>query len=332
MSALSPAEQQFANGVAAGTGLDLGVVTAWEAQESGWNTTKPGSNYLNIGPGKSFGSVADAVKATVNLLKGSKSYAPILAAKTPQDQINAIAASPWDASHYGAAQGQNRLLDTYNSAVKSISSAFSSFLAPVTGGKITGKFGENRGDHIHEGEDFAVPVGTPVSASAGGKVTFAGQQSGYGNVVIVDNGNGLSTLYAHLSQIGVAVGNALKPGQKLGLSGGEPGTPGAGDATGPHLHFEIRKDGKAVDPSSYLSSTAVGGLTAQTAGFADTVSSAIDTSGLRNSLVKGLIYIVFLVGGLALIGLGLSRLTSVSAGDVVNKGSTVAGAIALLPK
>jgi murein DD-endopeptidase MepM/ murein hydrolase activator NlpD len=329
-AALSNPQQQFVSGVAAGTGLDQGVLTAWVAQESGWNKTKTDSNYLNIGPGRAYASVKEAIDATVKLLTGSKSYAPILAAKTPETQIDAITVSPWDAGHYGATQGKNRLRDTYNTAVKSISSAVSSFLAPVKG-PVTGKFGEDRGDHNHAGYDYGVGVGTPVASSATGKVTFAGQQSGYGNVVIVDNGNGFSTLYGHLSKIGVAVGNLLKPGQTLGLSGGQPGAPGAGTSTGAHLHFEIRKNGKAVDPSSFLSGAATATADAFSAAPVGLLDS-VDTSGLVDSLIKGLIYIVFLVGGLALIGLGLSRLTSVSAGDVVNKGGTLAGAIALLPK
>jgi murein DD-endopeptidase MepM/ murein hydrolase activator NlpD len=81
---------------------------------------------------------------------------------------------------------------------------------------------------------------------AGGRVRFAGVQSGYGNVVWIDHGGEVITVYAHLSEIQVATGQAIGPGQVVGLSGS------SGHATGPHLHFEIWRWSRPVDPVALL--------------------------------------------------------------------------------
>lgn len=120
---------------------------------------------------------------------------------------------------------------------------------PVQGGTIRGTVGERRPGHTHAGTDYAVPVGTPVSATAGGTVIEAGTLPGYGNVVIIDHGRGLTTRYAHLSRLGVAKGSTVEAGQQIGLSGGARGAAGAGNSQGPHLHYEVRKGGKPVDPN-----------------------------------------------------------------------------------
>jgi len=99
---------------------------------------------------------------------------------------------------------------------------------------------------IHRGVDLAVPTGTPVHAMAPGRVRFAGVQRGFGNVVWVDHGGRVLTVYAHLSEIRVTAGEAVTGGQVLGLSGS------SGDATAPHLHFEIWRWGREVDPVPLL--------------------------------------------------------------------------------
>jgi murein DD-endopeptidase MepM/ murein hydrolase activator NlpD len=99
---------------------------------------------------------------------------------------------------------------------------------------------------FHQGVDIAAPAGTPVKAAAEGKVIFSGQMAGYGNVVEVDHGNGWVTLYGHNAANLVAVGDDVKAGQTVGLVGS------TGRATGPHVHFEVRKAGKAVNPDSLL--------------------------------------------------------------------------------
>jgi biotin carboxyl carrier protein len=96
----------------------------------------------------------------------------------------------------------------------------------------------------HNGLDFGVVVGTPVKATMDGKVMSAGwNNQGYGNLVIVENG-AYRTYYAHLSSIPVAVGDEVSAGTTIGLSGN------TGNSTGPHLHYEIRKDKLPIDPTS----------------------------------------------------------------------------------
>ncbi|MDQ2732516.1 MAG: peptidoglycan DD-metalloendopeptidase family protein, partial [Armatimonadota bacterium] len=95
---------------------------------------------------------------------------------------------------------------------------------------------------LHTGVDLGAPIGTPVHAAAPGVVIHAGWLGGYGNAIIIDHGDGLATLYGHLSQIDVAVGQALAQAQEIGLVGT------TGLSTGPHLHFEVRKYGTPVPP------------------------------------------------------------------------------------
>ncbi|HEY0080684.1 MAG TPA: peptidoglycan DD-metalloendopeptidase family protein [Pyrinomonadaceae bacterium] len=99
---------------------------------------------------------------------------------------------------------------------------------------------------FHAGQDIATNWGTPVVAAGSGTVTFAGTQNGYGQVVILDHGNGLTTRYGHLSRIEVEVGQELTRGQELGRVGS------TGRSTGPHLHYEVRIYDTAVNPRGYL--------------------------------------------------------------------------------
>lgn len=99
---------------------------------------------------------------------------------------------------------------------------------------------------LHSGIDVAAPQGVTISAAAAGKIIFAGWYGGYGNAIIIDHGGGISTLYGHCSQIFVGVGQEVQKGQAIGAVGM------TGDATGPHVHFEVRVNGKPVDPMSYL--------------------------------------------------------------------------------
>lgn len=96
---------------------------------------------------------------------------------------------------------------------------------------------------FHAGIDVAAATGTPARAAAGGVVSFAGEQRGYGRVVVVDHGGGVSTVYAHASALLVRTGDRVTSGTELIRVGS------SGRATGPHLHFELRKDGVAVDPT-----------------------------------------------------------------------------------
>jgi murein DD-endopeptidase MepM/ murein hydrolase activator NlpD len=99
---------------------------------------------------------------------------------------------------------------------------------------------------VHRGIDFAVPIGTPVRAMSGATVRFSGVMSGFGNVVWLDHGVGVLSIYAHLSEINVRVGERVGPGHVLGASGE------SGNVTAPHLHFEVWRWGRAVDPVPML--------------------------------------------------------------------------------
>jgi murein DD-endopeptidase MepM/ murein hydrolase activator NlpD len=99
---------------------------------------------------------------------------------------------------------------------------------------------------MHTGIDFHGTQGDPIRATASGTVTLAGWNGGYGRLVEVDHGNGLATRYGHLSEIDVTIGQAIKIGQIVGRLGS------TGRSTGPHLHYETRVDGEAVDPQKFL--------------------------------------------------------------------------------
>jgi len=99
---------------------------------------------------------------------------------------------------------------------------------------------------MHTGRDVRGNTGDPIRTTAGGTITHAGRPGGYGNMVEIDHGNGLSTRYGHLSEIEASVGQSVKVGQVIGRLGS------SGRSTGPHLHYETRIDGEAVDPERFL--------------------------------------------------------------------------------
>jgi murein DD-endopeptidase MepM/ murein hydrolase activator NlpD len=99
---------------------------------------------------------------------------------------------------------------------------------------------------MHSGLDFRGNMGDPIRATAAGKVTQAGWNGGYGKLVEVDHGNGFTTRYGHLSEIDVSAGQTVRIGQAIGRLGS------TGRSTGPHLHYETRVDGDAVDPQKFL--------------------------------------------------------------------------------
>jgi len=122
---------------------------------------------------------------------------------------------------------------------------------PVSGKLESGMGGRrnpfgDRGFEYHEGQDIDAAYGTSVMVAASGTVTIAGRQRGYGNVIYVDHGAGLSTRYGHLSQIDVKIGQTVTRGQTIGLVGS------TGRSTGPHLHYEVRINNQPVDPRQYL--------------------------------------------------------------------------------
>ncbi|MCT2547965.1 MULTISPECIES: M23 family metallopeptidase [Streptomyces] len=128
--------------------------------------------------------------------------------------------------------------------------------APVSRYELSASFGNDgsRWAHKHSGQDFAVPIGTKVEAAHGGTVVKAGPNGGgdgpaYGNAVVIKHADGTYSQYAHLSRIEVRIGEAVKTGEKIALSGN------TGNSSGPHLHFEIRHTadyGSAVNPVGFL--------------------------------------------------------------------------------
>ncbi|MGZ4713446.1 MAG: M23 family metallopeptidase, partial [Acidimicrobiia bacterium] len=118
-------------------------------------------------------------------------------------------------------------------------------------GPISSPFGERMHPifhtmRMHTGIDIGAGYGAPVRAAATGTVVVAGVISGYGNAIVIDHGNGLATLYGHLSRFSVHQGVHVTVGQTIGAVGN------TGNSTGPHLHFEVRINGTPVDPMPYL--------------------------------------------------------------------------------
>lgn len=122
---------------------------------------------------------------------------------------------------------------------------------PADIGLISSGFGYRRDPFngraaMHSGLDFRGPTGSPIVAAAAGTVSFVGRKSGYGKVVEIDHGAGMVTRYAHMSRFNTQVGQPVNPGDLIGAIGS------TGRSTGPHLHFEVRINGRAVNPRPFL--------------------------------------------------------------------------------
>lgn len=145
-------------------------------------------------------------------------------------------------------------LETYTEMIARERSRVPSIWPTV--GVVTDRFGFRRNPfgaaaaEMHTGQDISAPPGTPVIAAGSGQVEFAGTQNGYGNVVIIAHGDGLTTRYAHLSAIETEVGASVERGQMIGRVGS------TGRSSGPHLHYEVRVGENPVDPRRYLPHTA----------------------------------------------------------------------------
>lgn len=128
---------------------------------------------------------------------------------------------------------------------KGNSESFSrAFLWPVANGRISSGYGE-RGSSFHEGVDIRANSGAPIRAAADGKVVFSGSLNGYGKTIVIYHGDGISTVYAHNSQNIRETGERVLQGQLIGYVGQ------TGRAHGSHLHFEVRRSGRSLNPLSY---------------------------------------------------------------------------------
>lgn len=125
-------------------------------------------------------------------------------------------------------------------------------LYPVRGGTVTSEYGPERTHPVdgrerpHYGMDLRAPVGTPIRAAAEGKVVSATRTPDYGLVVDIDHGNGFITRYAHASRLLVRAGDIVRRGQTIALSGR------TGRVSGPHLHYEVFRDGWSIDPCIHM--------------------------------------------------------------------------------
>lgn len=141
-------------------------------------------------------------------------------------------------------RGTKVIGEAVNPETKPVLEATGMFAWPVVGATISSSYGERWG-RVHKGVDL-VSGNRTIKAADAGTVSFAGVQNGYGNVVIVDHHNGYITYYGHLSKISVSQGQRLEKGAKIGVMGS------TGRSTGTHLHFEIRKNGTAINPMRFL--------------------------------------------------------------------------------
>jgi len=126
------------------------------------------------------------------------------------------------------------------------------FLSPLSYGKKTSEFGtrrdpfNSRRKEFHKGIDVACSIGTEIRASRNGRVVFCGWEEGYGNLVIIEHEFGYQSYYGHLGKFRVRTGDVVTTSQVIALSGN------TGRSTGPHLHFEIRKNGQSLNPGTFI--------------------------------------------------------------------------------
>jgi murein DD-endopeptidase MepM/ murein hydrolase activator NlpD len=186
------------------------------------------------------------VAAVVASLLAPFALAPLVAAQTGGPLLVATAS---DAARERHAQAQADVLARVAELALRIEPAGVGFIRPVAG-PVSSAYGWRdlfvSGSRFHGGVDIAADTGTPVAASRGGRVSFAGWSGVYGYAVFLDHEEGWQTRYAHLSRIDVRVGDLLRQGAVLGAVGS------TGLSTGPHLHFEVRYDGRALDPLTFV--------------------------------------------------------------------------------
>jgi murein DD-endopeptidase MepM/ murein hydrolase activator NlpD len=172
------------------------------------------------------------------------------ARRDKRDTLSTVREDKEDAlEHMAELQAQSaslaaKIRSAQSSVVFTGTTSASGFIWPVHG-VLTSGFGWRWG-RMHEGIDLAVTSGTPVVSAAAGTVIVAGWMGGYGNLVVVDHGGGISTAYGHNTSVTVGVGQQVAQGQLIAYSGN------TGHSTGPHVHFEVRVNGAAVDPMGYL--------------------------------------------------------------------------------
>jgi murein DD-endopeptidase MepM/ murein hydrolase activator NlpD len=239
--------------------------------------------------------VTDAGLYLVHFLGNGQAAAKILNAKDDEKMSNLLSSAAQNANPRIASMTVGQYKDSLKSGKSGFDfkeidiNATTATATPSGTGRISSGFGQ-RIDPIsgqqsgHLGIDIAAGEGTQVNSTSAGTVVVAGLQpgadkkQGYGNLVVVDHGNGIVTKYAHLSSIDVKVGDKVQLGQKVGAVGS------TGYSTGPHLHYEILKDGKAVDPQKNALSQVnpVGQVTSAAMASSET-GQRIDTTSTQNN-------------------------------------------------
>ena len=189
---------------------------------------------LNIGVKQIFGKEKiDTVEETVAVAKLKTENIDVKVAQIEEEAKRTEEAKK-------AEESSNKTTTTNNKVVVAV--------RPISGGKITSRFGERSSvrSSAHTGLDLAAPTGTTIKAAASGKVTFAGYKGSYGYMIKIECDNGYEMWYAHCSKLYVSAGVRVSAGDKIAAVGS------TGNSTGSHLHFEIRKNGKALNPQNYM--------------------------------------------------------------------------------
>jgi murein DD-endopeptidase MepM/ murein hydrolase activator NlpD len=201
------------------------------------------------GDERALAAHAAQVQETKNALLGATNQLEVTKQQRAADLSNLSAHDRALADEISAEEAQSAQIAATIQAAQAHSSVTSTpsaagLIWPVSG-PITSPFGPRWGS-FHSGIDIGVPTGTPIHAAAAGTVIYCGAEGGYGNLVVLDNGGNLATAYAHQSAIAVACGQHVDQGEVIGYVGC------TGHCFGPHLHFEVRINGQAVDPLGYL--------------------------------------------------------------------------------
>jgi len=195
------------------------------------NRIKPGDSLLilpvkgilyKIGPGQSIEGLAENFNIEVSTIRTSNNIG-----SNAEVQTGRLVLLPGAKPEFGYKDRLEKML-----------------IAPVNA-RISSYYGRRWG-RMHEGVDYAVNIGTPIRAAGAGRVMFSGWSSGYGKTVIIEHRKGLRTLYAHNSQLLVHVGEYVERNEVISKSGN------TGRSTGPHLHFEVQINSRAVNPLNYL--------------------------------------------------------------------------------